>query len=57
MYIVGSVQKFSCLKSILQITNKQTSEKKIFNKLKTGEEEKFLSRYKTVNHPGHLVLL
>ena len=32
-------------------------QKKIFNMIKTGEEEKLLPRCKTVNHPEHLVLL
>ena len=55
---VSDQSKFSCLK--VKGPNYQQSnrgQKKIFNKIKTGEEEKFLSRCKTVNHPEHLVLL
>ena len=56
--IVGSVQKI--VMSKVYAPNYQQSnrgQKKIFNKIKTGEEEQFLSRCKIVNHLEHLVLL
>ena len=58
LWLLSDQSKFSCLK--VKGPNYQQSnrdQKKIFNKIKTGEEEQFLSRCKIVNHLEHLVLL
>ena len=56
--IVGSVQKiFMSLVYAPSYQQSNREEKKIFNNIKTEEDEQFLSRCIKVNHPGTIVLL
>ena len=45
-------KKFSVSTSMVQTGNNQTGKRRKFNKIKTEDEEQFLSRSDKVNHPG-----